>query len=97
MPGTLVEAGAAISRLISWTSSSSISRRIALEASCPIITMRIAALRTPETASGSALPTLAIQPRPDHACERGRICRGFVGDVFAEYFGFLTLDKRSLE
>src|SRR5579871_1806295 len=87
----------AISRLISWTSSSSSCRKIWLEASSPIITMRIAALRKPGICSASLPLIFTIEPTPDHVRHGGGVLPGLRHNVLGQYFGLLSALDRQFE
>src|SRR5712692_1247635 len=73
---------------MSWTSSSSSSRKTAPEASSPIITMRIAALRSP--LSCWSLPLIfTIEPAPDDVGHPRGVGGGLFRDVLGQNFRFL--------
>src|SRR5580698_3575613 len=86
----------AISRLICCTSSSSSWRRMMLDASSPIITIRMATLRRPGIFSSLAL-IFTIEPAPDHLRHRGGVFLRFGGDVFLDHFSLLGLEQRQLK
>src|ERR1019366_808970 len=83
---------------MSWISSSSNCFRIELEASSPIITIRMAILRIPGIRSTSPSPILTIvEPGPDYLRHGGWVGLGFRGDVLGEYVGLLGYHRRAFE